>query len=97
MFFKYLILIGERLSFNWEQIPISKMEDVIRPPMSKADYELLLQAPVIYNDPDRKDIILRDQLLFEIPWETGLRRSEVIRCKFADFHNDNRQFKILVK
>lgn len=97
MFFKYLTLIWEKLNFSWEQIPISKMEDIVRPPMSKSDYELLLQAPVIYNDPDRKDIILRDRLLFEIPRETWLRRSEVVRCKFEDFHNPNRQFKILVK
>ena len=97
MFFKYLALIWEKLSFNREQIPITKMEDITRPPMSKSDYELLLQAPKIYNDSDRQDIILRDQLLFEIPWETWLRRAEVMRCKFEDFHNNNRQFKILVK
>lgn len=96
MFFKYLTLIWEKLSFRWEQIPISKMEDKVRQPMNKSDYELLLQAPLIYNS-DRKDIILRDQLLFEIPRETGLRRNEIVRCRFRDFHNENRQFKILVK
>lgn len=97
MFFKYLALIGKRLNFNWEQIPIIKLEEKVRQPMSREDYELLLQATILYNDSDRQDIILRDQLLFEIPWETWLRRNEIVRCKFEDFHNSNRQFKVLVK
>jgi hypothetical protein len=46
------------------------MEEKVRQPMSKEDYELLLQATILYNDSDRQDIILRDQLLFEIPRET---------------------------
>lgn len=97
MFCKYLALIWKRLSFNREQIPIIKMEEKVRQPMSEEDYQLLLQATVLYNKNDRLDIILRDQLLFEIPRETWLRRNEIVRCKFEDFHNQNRQFKILVK
>ena len=97
MFCKYLALIWKRLNFNWEQIPITKMEEKVRQPMSEEDYQLLLQATVLYNKSDRLDIILRDQLLFEIPRETWLRRNEIVRCKFEDFHNQNRQFKILVK
>jgi site-specific recombinase XerD len=73
------------------------MDEIQREPMSKDDYELLKQATIIYNNPDRQDIILRDQLLFEIPRETGLRISEIVRCRFEDFYNKNRQFKIEVK
>lgn len=97
MFFKYLTLIWRKLRFNREQIPIFRMDEVQREPMSKEDYELLKQATIIYNKSDRLDIILRDQLLFEIPRETGLRRDEIVRCRFEDFYNQNRQFKILVK
>lgn len=97
MFFKYLTLIWKKLKFSWEQIPIFKMDEVHRELMSKEDYELLKQAIILYNSPDRQDIILRDQLLFEIPRETWLRREEIVRCKFSDFHNQNRQFKIEVK
>jgi hypothetical protein len=46
------------------------MEERVRQPMSEEDYQLLLQATVLYNKNDRLDIILRDQLLFEIPRET---------------------------
>lgn len=67
MFFRYCSIIGRKLKFNWEQIPIFKMEDLKREPMKKEDYELLRTAPLIYNDLDRLDIILRDQLIFEIP------------------------------
>ena len=95
MFFKYLTIIWRKLQFNWEQIPIIKMDDIRREPMQKEDYEILRQAPLIYND--REDIILRDQLLFEIPRETWLRRAELSRLKFEYFHNANRQFQIEVK
>ena len=97
MFFRYCSIIGKKLKFNWEQIPIFKMEDLKREPMKKEDYELLRTAPLIYNDLDRLDIILRDQLIFEIPWETWLRRAELSRLKFEHFHNNNRQFQIEVK
>lgn len=97
MFFKYLTMIWTKLKFNWEQIPIFKMEEARREPMSKEDYELLHNAPVFYNDLDRQDIIWRDQLIFEIPRETGLRIAELSRLKFEHFHNENRQFQIEVK
>jgi site-specific recombinase XerD len=44
-----------------------------------------------------EEIRLRDELMIEIPRETWLRKSEIVRCKFKDFHNENRQFKVLVK
>lgn len=97
MFFRYCTIIGIKLKFNWEQIPIIKMDDIKREPMRKEDFELLCLAPKIYNDSDRQDIILRDQLIFEIPWETWLRLSELARLKFEYFHSRNRQFKIEVK
>ena len=97
MFFKYLTIIWKKLQFNWEQIPIIKMDDIKREPMKKEDYEMLRNAPLLYNDLDRQDIILRDQLLLEILRETWLRRAELSRLKFEYFHNENRQFQIEVK
>ncbi|MBO7694890.1 MAG: hypothetical protein J6T10_19920 [Methanobrevibacter sp.] len=46
------------------------MDDIKREPMKKEDYEMLRNAPLLYNDLDRQDIILRDQLLLEILRET---------------------------
>lgn len=97
MFFRYATIIWKKIKFNREQIPAIKMEAIKREPMGKEDFEMLRIAPLLYNDLDRQDIILRDQLIFEIPWETGLRRAELTRLKFEHFHTNNRQFKIEVK
>lgn len=97
MFFRYCNIIWKHLRFNREQIPICKMEDVKREPMKKEDYEILYKAPILYNDLDRQDVILRDRLIFQIPRETGLRRAELTRLKFEHFHSPNRQFQIEVK
>lgn len=97
MFFRYCSIIGVKLKFNWEQIPIFKMEEIRREPMTKEDFEILRTAPLLYNDLDRQDIIFRDQLIFEIPRETWLRRAELTRLKFEHFHASNRQFQIEVK
>ena len=95
MFFKYVNMIWEKISFNREQIPMYKMPDKKREPMKKEDYEKLRVAPYLYADSYLEAV--RDELLIEIPWETWLRRAEIVRIKFEDFKNENRQFQILVK
>ena len=95
MFFKYLNLRGFKLNLNWEQIPIYNCPDKKREPMTKQDYEILRQAPLLYAENELEWI--RDQLLIDIPWETWLRRAEIVRVKFEDFHSSNRQFQVLVK
>lgn len=95
MFFKYLNSIWYRLKFNREQIPVYKVQANKREPMSKEDYEKLRMAPLLYADSYLE--WLRDQLLIDIPRETWLRRAEIVRIKFEDFHTDKRQFQILVK
>lgn len=95
MFFKYLSMIWNKLSFNWEQIPIYKCPNKKREPMKKEDYEKLRKATYLYADSHLESI--RDELLVAIPWETWLRRAEIVRVRFDDFKNENRQFQILVK
>ena len=95
MFFKYVCSIWYKLKFNWEQIPIFKMPDKKREPMEKKDYEILRMAPIWYAENELEWI--RDQLMIDIPWETWLRRAEIVRIKFDDFHKENRQFQVLVK
>ena len=94
-FFKYCNVMWMRLKFNREQIPMFKQEPVKRDPMSEEDYRLLHIAIKKYSKSE--EIRLRDELMIEIPRETWLRKSELVRCRFKDFHNTNRQFKILVK
>lgn len=95
MFFKYLNVIWYRLQFNWEQIPLYKCPEKKREPMKKEDYEKLRIAPILYADSYLE--WLRDQLLIDIPRETWLRRAEIVRIRFEDFHQDGRQFQVLVK
>lgn len=95
MFFKYLNFIWYKLKFNWEQIPIYKCPDKKREPMREEDYKKLRIAPLIYADSYLE--WLRDQLMIDIPWETWLRRAEIVRIKFEDFHTTGRQFQVLVK
>ncbi|MBO7219225.1 MAG: site-specific integrase, partial [Clostridia bacterium] len=94
-FFKFCCIIGLKLKFNWEQIPLFKQDEAKREPMSEADYGLLHAA--IRQFSKTKEIRLRDELMIEIPRETGLRRTEITRLRFSDFHNANRQCRVLVK
>lgn len=95
MFFKFLNFIWYKLKFNREQIPIYRCPDKKREPMSEQEYNLLRQAPLQYADSELE--WMRDELLIEIPRETWLRRAEIVRIRFEDFHHQNRQFQILVK
>ena len=94
-FLKFCCMVWIRLKFNWEQIPLFRPDDAKRDPMSEEDYYLLHRAIKKYAKTE--EIKLRDELMVEIPWETGLRRSEIARLRFADFHNTNRQCRVLVK
>ena len=94
-FFKFCCMMWIRLKFNWEQIPMFKPDEAKREPMSEEDYYMLHRAIKKYAKTE--EIKLRNELLIEIPWETGLRRAEIVRLRFADFHNANRQCRVLVK
>lgn len=94
-FFKYCCIVWLRLKFNWEQIPLFRQDDAKREPMSEEDYNLLHTAIRKYSKTE--EIRIRDELMIEIPWETWLRRTEITRLRFADFHNINRQCRVLVK
>ena len=50
--------------------------DMIRP----EEYEIFRQAPLRYEN--KPILALRNQLLIDIPYTTGLRRSEILRCTF---------------
>jgi hypothetical protein len=68
MFCKFLNIIGYKLKFNWEQIPMYKCPDKKREPMRKEDYEKLREAPYVYADSYLEAV--RDELLIDIPRET---------------------------
>ena len=95
IFFKYCCIMWIRLKFNREQIPLWRTDEARREPMSNEDFELLHQA--IRKYAKSEEIRIRDELMIEIPRETWLRRSEISRLTFKDFHSINRQFRVLVK
>ena len=94
-FFKYCCIIWLKLKFNWEQIPLFKQDDARREPMLEEDYNLIHYA--IRKYAKSEEIRIRDELMVEIPRETWLRKTEITRLKFSDFHNTNRQCRVLVK
>ena len=93
--FRYCNVVWMKLQFNREQIPIFKQDDVKREPMSKEDFQSLHVAIAKYSKSE--EIKLRDELMIEIPRETWLRRAEIVQLRFSDFHNANRQFRVVVK
>lgn len=94
-FFKYVSSLWYKIQFNIEQLPIIKKERKPFDMMQRNEYDTFIQAPLIYEE---KEIIAeRNQLLIEIPYKTWLRRSEILRCRFEHFRNENRQFQILWK
>lgn len=94
-FFKFCNMLWMHLKFNREQIPMFKQDPVKREPMSEEDYQLMHTAIRLFSKNEESRI--RDELMIEIPRETWLRKSEIVRLKFTDFHNTNRQFRVLVK
>lgn len=95
MFFKYLNIIWVETKINREQIPIYHYPENKREPMSDSEYQILRQATLLYADSTIE--WLRDELLIMIPRETWLRRAEIVRVRFEDFHKNTRQFQVLVK
>lgn len=91
-YFRYCAMIWKKLQFNIEQIPIIKKERKPYDMMKKDEYETFIEAPLLLEQ--TPIIAERNQLLIEVPYRTWLRRSEILRCKFADFHNENRQFML---
>lgn len=57
-----------------------KKERGNRDMMKKEEYEILRTAPMLFEND--KLIAKRNQLLIDIPRTMGLRRIEVLRCKF---------------
>lgn len=94
VFFQYLRAIGEPW-FNREMIPkLAKTRDTIDM-IKPEEYQIFRQAPLRYEE--KKVLALRNQLLIDIPYTMGLRRAEILRCTFENFHAPNRQFNILGK
>lgn len=94
-FFKYCSKLWYKIQFNVEELPLIKKERKPFDMIHKEEYEILHQAPLIYEE--IPILAERNQLLIEIPYKTWLRRSEILRCKFEHFHAENRQFQILWK
>lgn len=94
VFFEYVRAIGRKW-FNREMIPkLEKTRDTIEM-RKEEEYQILRQAPLRYED--KEIIALRNQLMIDIPYVMGLRRTEILRCTFENFQSPNRQFQILWK
>lgn len=94
VFFEYVRAVGHPW-FNREMLPKLKKTretiDMIKP----EEYQIFRQAPLRYED--KPILAMRNQLIIDIPYLMWLRRAEILRCTFENFHSPNRQFNILGK
>lgn len=80
---------------NRESIPLIQKERKTMDWCKPEEYKILRTAPQLFEHD--KLVILRNRLLIDIPYHTGLRRAEVLRCKFEMFFSPTNQFEILGK
>lgn len=90
-FMWYMGLLN-KTSWNINLFPSMKKEKWFRDMVYSDEYEILYNwMNKCYND---FTIVIRNQLLIDIAYHTGLRRSELLRLKFSDFEAPHFQFEI---
>lgn len=95
VFFARCNMMWITCKFNWESIPKLTKDHSRLDWMKSEEYQIFRQAPLFYEE--NKIIAMRNQLLVDVPYNTGLRRAEILRCKFEYFHSPKRQFEIIWK
>ena len=82
-------------NWNIELFPALKKERGFRDSVSREEYETLREWFIYYGD--NYVTAIRNQVLIDIAYHTGLRRSELLRLRFKDFENNYHQFEIIRK
>lgn len=82
-------------SWNIELFPALKKERWYRDCVSREEYETLRGWFICYGF--NYVTAIRNQVLIDIAYHTGLRRSELLRLRFKNFENDYHQFEIIRK
>ena len=82
-------------NWNIELFPALKKERGFRDSVSREEYETLREWFIYYGD--NYVTAIRNQVLIDIAYHTGLRRSELLRLRFKYFENNYHQFEIIRK
>lgn len=82
-------------NWNIELFPALKKERWYRDSVSREEYETLREWFIYYGD--NYVTAIRNQVLIDIAYHTGLRRSELLRLRFKYFENNYHQFEIIRK
>lgn len=91
IFFEYASMLGYKV-LNYKMLPKMKRENKKGKICSDYEYQILKDGMTTkWWD---EFIWMRNKLLVDIPYHTGLRRAEIARCKFSDFKTENNQFQI---
>lgn len=93
-FFKYWNQLWKPW-MNRGQIPLIPKERKTLDRCRPEEYKVFRNAPFIYEKD--QSIAQRNQLLIDIPRNTGLRRAEFLRCTFENFMQPHFQFEVLGK
>lgn len=92
-FFKYLVKIGELKVNPSGGLSSLKQEKLVMVPYSKSEMQQLLDKIDFGDDFEG----LRDRLMIEVFYNTGIRQSELIGLKLSSVDMANRQIKVLGK
>ena len=82
-------------NWNIELFPALKKERGYRDSVSREEFDILREWFIYYGD--NYVTAIRNQVLIDIAYHTGLRRSELLRLRFKNFENDYHQFEIIRK
>ena len=91
-FYKFLIKVNEINFSPLENHKSLKIKKKIHIPFSESEIEMVLQ-----DNPDSSFELIRDKLIIELLYTTGMRRSELINLKINDLDFNQNQIKVLGK
>ncbi|HLV23953.1 MAG TPA: tyrosine-type recombinase/integrase [Moheibacter sp.] len=93
-YYKYLLRIGEITNSPVSQIKILKQYNKIQIPFSETEIENLFEIEGIFEEGYKG---MRDKLVLELLYQTGMRRSELIQLKTSDIDFFQKNLKVLGK
>ncbi len=92
-FFRYRLRQGGIASDPTEGLPGPRPERRLPAPLSAAECERLIEAPVAGEAPDRA-LEVRNRALFDLLYGTGLRVGELASLNVRDFQRDRAELRV---
>lgn len=93
-FYRYLLKVGEIQTSPAAQLQTLKHYNEVQLPLSEEEMEKLFELESVFGD-DFAGV--RDRLIMEMFYQTGIRRAELIGLKCRDVDFEQKQLKVLGK